>query len=266
MYMKKLKIIVAFYILSIIIAIFSQQVYAAPFWYYPDTFEVKINNIKEKDIENIEVEYNLQALSFICYVDTASLNYGNINNNETQERLTQMAIENIGLDINSDGWEKAKNGEWIVDDINHITRMVKCKISKPQYLKNSVSLIIYDINDIYGSPVCLKITMKNGDIIYSNMFDYSGIVVDEDNYQKAVKDAKELTKKIGYFEGDYNKEKNEINVSFIGLNDEYVNKTDNLKMNIIKIIVPIVLIILILILLCMFLIKRNIRKSAEDRK
>lgn len=263
MYLKSFKRTIAFLILSIIIEIFfSQQIYAAPFRYYPDTYEVKISNIKEKDIENIEVEYNVKAFS--CFIDDISNynDYNDYNDKKVQEKLTQKAIENIGLNINSDEWKKAENGEWIFDDTNHITRMVKCNISKPQYLNNAVSLIIYNINDFYGREVSLKISMKNGDIIYSNSFNYLGKLVDEYSNQKEYDDAKKITKKIGYFEGNYNKETNEVNVSFIGLNDELINKTSNLRMNIIKIIVPIILILIILLII---FIKKHIRKIDNNK-
>lgn len=219
---KKIKIII-FFILILLILTF--KCFAAPAYYYANTYQVTIFNVNKEDINKIEV--------------LAPLSGGKKDSAEEEYEYVSSNLINYYEDSN-----------------------IKClkykNVSELNFKDNACIIEIYDINDYqheknktyFGGDVFLKIIKNDGNIIYTNVFQYYD-VVDEFNSNDEWEEAKKFVNEIGKFECNFDNNKTILEVNLINQEDnESKSEMGNLLYrNVIILLVVILLVVSLIILI-----------------
>lgn len=253
-----MKKVFAFLTLVVLIISASPPSSAAPWRVQPKNLQVTINVANRNDIHNIEVmypvyEYRINIDQSEGYFDVESA---------TNDDLDQLAIENIGVDVNDKVWIELQDGEWLNNEqLNDLTGVkttehvegfdsfVKCgkftKLSEFNYSDNQVSFLIYisEQDTTYVSGVFLKITKSDGKVLYSEMFDKTE-TLDENSSEAEVARAMVLANKTAHFKATYNQSDKYLKMKYIGVTDVGFDPTI-ITLGIITIVTTVCIIVLI---------------------
>ena len=232
------KIVVS--IFFIIVLLLNTSIFAAPAYYYANTYNVEILHANDKSVEKVEVlapisegKDNVDGVKYE-YISSSLFNY-----------YGEAPIEN---DIKC----------FIYEDVNELKfKENKCIIK----IKNINDTQRNNYNLYFGGDVFLRITKTNGEVVYTKMFSYYNIV-DENSTQEEFAEARRFPNKIGEFECNLESDDKILEVKL--LNNEKTEKDENTeRITMMKILVGIVILANILII---WGVKRPRKNKDEDNE
>ncbi len=213
-------------LIILVLFCFTNKVLSAPYYYYPQKYEIVIKNIKKSDIQKIEPIYasrlkfnysnNQNTQYWISNTDFGK-KYRGYNDSEIIPKLSEKQIDEIAKIYNGYSDDDIIEGYWIDTsqiNANISNGMVKFGIVPNSAIKyqNDTILISYilekNYNDIY-----LRIVKNDNTILYSNKIKSNmSSIIDENSTKQEREQALEISAQTAYFEVDFSKIKNKFDV------------------------------------------------------